>query len=83
MLSPGVIFGYLLKSPFEGERWIVRVDDLEDIIGGHVWLGFICVFGGMWHILTKPFAWAHRAIVWSGEACLSDSLKYKYRVHFA
>jgi len=38
-LSPGVIFGYLLKSPFGGEGWIVSVDDLEDIIGGHVWLG--------------------------------------------
>jgi len=32
-LSPGVIFGYLLKSPFGGEGWIVSVDDLEDIIG--------------------------------------------------
>jgi len=30
------------------------VDDLEDIIGGHVWLGSICVLGGIWHILTKP-----------------------------
>jgi photosystem II P680 reaction center D1 protein len=31
-LSPSVIFGYLLKSPFGGEGWIVSVDDLEDII---------------------------------------------------
>ncbi|KAL5647022.1 hypothetical protein ACJX0J_000127 [Zea mays] len=50
------------------------VDDLEDIIGGHVWLGSICVLGGIWHILTKPFAWARRAFVWSGEAYLSYSL---------
>ncbi|KAL5645173.1 hypothetical protein ACJX0J_002323 [Zea mays] len=71
---PGVIFGYLLKSPFGGEGWIVSVDDLEDIIGGHVWLGSICVLGGIWHILTKPFAWARRAFVWSGEAYLSYSL---------
>ncbi|KAL2223611.1 UNVERIFIED_CONTAM: Photosystem II CP43 reaction center protein [Sesamum indicum] len=34
-LSPSIIFGYLLKSPFGGEGWIVSVDDLEDIIGGH------------------------------------------------
>ncbi|KAL5645183.1 hypothetical protein ACJX0J_001227 [Zea mays] len=71
---PGVIFGYLLKSHFGGEGWIVSVDDLEDIIGGHVWLGSICVLGGIWHILTKPFAWARRAFVWSGEAYLSYSL---------
>merc|ERR1712037_1069330 len=27
-----------------------------------------------WHILTKPFAWARRTFVWSGEAYLSYSL---------
>ena len=73
-LSPSIIFGYLLKSPFGGEGWIVSVDDLEDIIGGHVWLGSICILGGIWHILTNPFAWARRALVWSGEAYLSYSL---------
>ncbi|CAN6453946.1 unnamed protein product [Victoria cruziana] len=73
-LSPSIIFGYLLKSPFGGEGWIVSVDDLEDIIGGHVWLGSICILGGICHILTKPFAWARRAFVWSGEAYLPYSL---------
>lgn len=34
--SPSVIFVYLLKSPFWGEEWIVSVDELEDITGGHV-----------------------------------------------
>ncbi|CAN6445163.1 unnamed protein product [Victoria cruziana] len=62
-LSPSIIFG-----------WIVSVYDLEDIIGGHVWLGSICILGGIWHILTKPFAWARRAFVWSREAYLSYSL---------
>ncbi|NDJ16022.1 photosystem II reaction center protein CP43 [Myxacorys almedinensis] len=73
-LNPAIIFGYLLKAPFGGEGWIVSVDNMEDIIGGHIWVGFICIAGGIWHILTKPFGWARRALIWSGEAYLSYSL---------
>ncbi|KAF4402748.1 hypothetical protein G4B88_010200 [Cannabis sativa] len=51
----------LTLSPSIGR--IVSVDDSEDIIGGHVWLGSICILGGIWHILTNPFAWARRALV--------------------
>jgi photosystem II CP43 chlorophyll apoprotein len=47
---------------------------MEDIIGGHIWIGTLEIFGGIWHILTKPWAWARRAFVWSGEAYLSYSL---------
>jgi photosystem II CP43 chlorophyll apoprotein len=73
-LNPGVIFGYLLKSPFGGDGWIVSVDNLEDVVGGHIWIGTLEIIGGLWHIFTKPFAWARRAFVWSGEAYLSYSL---------
>lgn len=73
-LNPAVIFGYLFKAPFGGEGWIIGVDNMEDIIGGHIYVGLICIFGGIWHILTKPFGWARRALVWSGEAYLSYSL---------
>jgi photosystem II CP43 chlorophyll apoprotein len=73
-VSPGVIFSYILKSPFGGDGWIVSVDNMEDVIGGHIWIGTLCIFGGIWHILTKPWAWARRAFVWSGEAYLSYSL---------
>ena len=73
-LNPAVIFGYLTKAPFGGEGWIVGVDNMEDIIGGHIWIGLICIAGGIWHILTKPFGWARRAFIWSGEAYLSYSI---------
>ncbi|MEB3881842.1 photosystem II reaction center protein CP43 [Lyngbya sp. CCY1209] len=73
-LNPLVIFGYLFKAPFGGEGWLIGVDNMEDIIGGHIWVGLICIFGGIYHILTKPFAWARRAFIWSGEAYLSYSL---------
>ncbi|GAB1537414.1 hypothetical protein NUACC21_00540 [Scytonema sp. NUACC21] len=71
-LNPAVIFGYLLKSPFGGEGWIVSVDNLEDVVGGHIWVAFICIAGGIFHILTKPFGWARRAFIWSGEAYRPD-----------
>jgi photosystem II CP43 chlorophyll apoprotein len=73
-IRPDVIFGYLFKSPFGGDGWIVSVDNIEDIIGGHVWIGTLELLGGIWHIFTKPWAWVRRAFVWSGEAYLSYSL---------
>jgi photosystem II CP43 chlorophyll apoprotein len=47
---------------------------MEDIIGGHIWIGLICIAGGIFHILTKPFGWARRALIWNGEAYLSYSI---------
>ncbi|NEO25341.1 MAG: photosystem II reaction center protein CP43 [Kamptonema sp. SIO4C4] len=73
-LNPAVIFGYLIQGPFGGNGWIIGVDNMEDIIGGHIWIGLICIGGGIWHILTKPFGWVRRAFIWSGEAYLSYSL---------
>ncbi|MEL6401703.1 MAG: photosystem II reaction center protein CP43 [Leptolyngbyaceae cyanobacterium] len=73
-LNPLSIFGYVVGSPFGGDGWIIGVDNMEDIIGGHIWIGLMCISGGVWHILTKPFGWARRAFVWSGEAYLSYSL---------
>jgi photosystem II CP43 chlorophyll apoprotein len=65
-------FGHLLGA--EGRHWIAGVDTLEDVVGGHLWLGLLLVAGGIWHIVTKPFGWAERIFVWSGEAYLSYSL---------
>ena len=71
-LNPGIIFGYLFGAV--GKNWIVGVDNLEDIIGGHFWLGIILMLGGLWHINTKPFPWTKNLFIWSGEAYLSYSL---------
>jgi photosystem II CP43 chlorophyll apoprotein len=73
-LNPAVIFGYVWRSPFGGEGSIVSVNNLEDVVGGHIWVGLLLISGGIFHILTKPFAWARRAFIWSGEAYLSYSL---------
>jgi photosystem II CP43 chlorophyll apoprotein len=64
---------FVFRSPFGGDGWVVSVNNMEDVIGGHVWVGYV-ISGGIWHIFTKPFAWARRAFVWSGEAYLSYSL---------
>lgn len=69
-----MIAGYLLSSPFGGDGWFVRVDNLEDVVGGHYFLSGLLIVGGVWHILTTPWTWSRRCFVWSGEAYLSYSL---------
>lgn len=34
----------------------------------------MCIFGGIYHIVSQPLGWAKQALVWSGEAYLSYSL---------
>ena len=71
-VNPAIIFGYLVGA--FGRAGMAAVDNLEDIVGGHLWVGSICILGGFWHLATKPFVWARRALVYSGEAYLSYSL---------
>jgi photosystem II CP43 chlorophyll apoprotein len=71
-LNPAVIFGYLVGTG--GKFWIASVDRLEDVIGGHLYVGLMCILGGVWHIRTQPFRWAKNLFVWSGEAYLSYSI---------
>ena len=73
-VNPLVIFGYVLRSPFGGDGSVCAVNNMEDLVGGHIWVAALCLTGGAWHITTKPFPWARRAFVWSGEAYLSYSL---------
>jgi photosystem II CP43 chlorophyll apoprotein len=71
-LDAGTIWGYVFGT--QGRLWIAGVDRLEDVVGGHIWVGVMCIAGGFWHIRTTPFAWAKKLFVWSGEAYLSYSV---------
>ena len=71
-LSAGQIFGYLFG--LHGSAGMAAVDNLEDLVGGHIWVGLLCIAGGAWHILKTPSRWANKVLFWSGEAYLSYSL---------
>ncbi len=74
-LNPLTIFGYLVGITSNG--WTLRgmaaVNNLEDVVGGHIWVGALCILGGIWHIVTSPKRWAKGLFLWSGEAYLSYS----------
>ncbi|MDJ0533696.1 MAG: chlorophyll a/b binding light-harvesting protein [Xenococcaceae cyanobacterium MO_207.B15] len=71
-VNPGRIFGYLVGA--FGDKGMAAVNNLEDVVGGHLWIGSICLLGGLWHTATRPFKWAKQVLVYSGEAYLSYSL---------
>ncbi len=71
-MNPGRIFAYL--TPLMGEQGMASVNNLEDVVGGHIFVGLLCVGGGLWHVFTRPFSWAKRVLIYSGEAYLSYSL---------
>jgi photosystem II CP43 chlorophyll apoprotein len=53
---------------------ISLVNSLEDIIGGHLWIGLILLGGGAWHILVTPKAWVVKILRIEADAILSYSL---------
>ncbi|MCV3213634.1 chlorophyll a/b binding light-harvesting protein [Plectonema radiosum NIES-515] len=71
-LNPFRIFGYLFGA--WGPEGMAAVDNLEDVVGGHIWVGLMLIGGGIFHILTKPMKWARRILIYSGEAYLSYSI---------
>jgi photosystem II CP43 chlorophyll apoprotein len=73
-LNPYVLGRYLLRAPFGSQGWIISINNMEDLLGGHSWVGISSLIGGVWHIQTRPFSIVVRGFTWSGEAYLSYSL---------
>ncbi len=73
--NPLRIFGYLAGITPQGwtMQGMAAVNNLEDVVGGHIWIGALCILGGIWHIRTAPTQWAKGLFVWSGEAYLAYS----------
>ena len=72
-LNPYVLGKYLARGALGSEGWIISMNNMEDVIGGHYWLGIYLVGGGLWHIQTRAFAWWYRGFTWSPEAYLGYS----------
>lgn len=75
-LDPGIIFGYIIgrNHGVWNPLGLASVNTLEDIVGGHFWIGLLEILGGIWHIRKPPAPWARWLLLISADAILSYSL---------
>jgi photosystem II CP43 chlorophyll apoprotein len=78
-LNPYVLGRYLARAPLGSEGWIISINNMEDLIGGHYWVGIYLIIGGVWHIQTRPFGIIVRGFTWSGEASQAQRFTFLVR----
>ncbi|OKH21521.1 chlorophyll A-B-binding protein [Chroogloeocystis siderophila] len=62
---------------------LFTVNNLEDVVGGHIYAGVLLIVGGIWHLSREPFDWVKRRFIFSGNAILGYSLFALSLVGFA